>query len=316
MNATTLKNTSAVFDLASLQHERGIPDADFARVCRLGLSGSSWGKIKAGTFPGNAEAAQKKVAAALAFLLSGNAAFPSENGIVVLPHVADLASAVAIARTAKDEHRLAVICGPHGSGKSTALEYVRRQFGGTIIHALPGWQRSYFYFLCAFARGLGMNGDFRGIAQAEPAILARLTESPQLILIDEGNHFNRDSLNFLKSILNQTPSAIVLATLPPDLARMAAENASETRQLLRRAVAICHIGLISSEFVAAIHAALFPAAPITGWPVKIANLANRKDYLDTVCEVLRIASEDGDTEAAIAAVESAKLPALQSRRVA
>lgn len=90
-------------------------------------------------------------------------------------------------------------------------------------------------------RGLGIGGDWRSADDAERSIIQALALSPRLIIIDEANYFSRDSLNFLKTILNETKCCLVLLTIPNHLASMAADCRDEFPQLLRRSVVIIYI---------------------------------------------------------------------------
>ena len=70
MSTPLLNHTPAVLELAEIQHTLGLPDGDFARTVKFIYSGSSWGKIKSGTFSGNADKALRAVKAALDRLVS------------------------------------------------------------------------------------------------------------------------------------------------------------------------------------------------------------------------------------------------------
>lgn len=280
-----MKDAAAVVRLAAIQEARRLPDSDFARVVRLEYSGSSWGKMKAGTWSGNAEKALAAVKRSLALATSGRA-MQSEGEVVLFDHVQEAIDAVEIARGARDEHRLVVIAGHSGSGKSVTGRLLAERFGGEHIHAHPSWAGSYLRCLVEIGRGLGLPGEHRACGVAERAILDALAASPRLIVIDEANHFTRDGLNFLKTLINETRCAVVLCTLPSHLARLAAEHAEESRQLIRRAVAIVHIPPVTSEDVIALHRVLAPEVELGSSTLALASLANKHHRLDTVARVL------------------------------
>lgn len=296
-----LKEHPQVLELKEIQETLGLPDGDFARVVRFAYSGSSWGKIKAGTFAGNPEKALGAVKRALASHRAGGEV-EVRHGLVVLPHVQAALDAVTVARVARDEHRLVLISGEPGAGKSKTAEMLGAEFGGHYLHAHPSWAGSYLRSLIGLARALGMSGDFRSTGAAETGILDHLKASPGLLVIDEANHFSRELVNFLKTILNETRCALVLCTLPGHLARMNAVHSEESRQLLRRAVAIIHIGPVSSADVLAIHSAMYGDVPLGTAAVTLAAAANRMHRVDTICRVFE-ETEPGEADDLPRAIE-------------
>jgi len=126
-------------------------------------------------------------------------------------------------------------------------------------------------------------------------VLDALARSPQLLVVDEANHFSRELVNFLKTILNETRCAILLCTLPGHLARMSAVHSEESRQLLRRAVAIVHVPPVSSADVMALHAGLYADLVLGSAAPAVASAANRLHRLDTVVRIFEEA-EPGEAD--------------------
>lgn len=298
---TTLKDSPAVVELADIQKALGVSDADFVRVVKLSYSGSSWGKIKSGSFPGNEDKALREAKRALAAHRNGGPV-TVRHGDVIFDHIEATIDAVTVARTSADEHKLVIVSGTWGGGKSTTARHISDKFGGHYFHAKPSWAGSYLRALIGIASAIGLGSDFRSVGDAETKVLAALEASPALLIIDEANHFSRDSLNFLKTILNETKCAIVLFTLPGHLARIAATHSEETRQLLRRAVSIVHIGAVSSADVMAIHSGLYPEITLGHAAPAIASCANRHYRMDTVRRIFDEA-DPGDPEDLPRAVE-------------
>jgi hypothetical protein len=110
--------------------------------------------------------------------------------------------------------------------------------------------------------------------------------------VDEGNYFSRYCLNLIKAIANETHCPVVIATLPDDLRRLNAEHNHETRQVIRRAVAIIGIPPVDSAMVSALHAAKFPQVTLNGHTPQVAALANKYHRIDTVVRVF----EEADPE--------------------
>lgn len=297
----TLKDTPAVLELAEIQATLGLPDGDFSRTVKFAYSGSSWGKIKSGTFSGNPEKALRAVKAALnAYRVGGD--IEVLRGHVVFPHIRQAIEAVTVARTATDEHKLVIVCGDSCAGKSVTARILGEEFGGHYMHAHPSWQGSYLRSLIGLARALGLSTEFRSTGAAEMAVLAALEQSPALLVIDEANHFSREFVNFLKTILNETRCCLALFTLPGHLGRLSAMHAEESRQLLRRAVAIIHIPPVSSADVMAMHSGLYADLHLGHAAPSLASAANRLHRLDTVRRIFEEA-EPSDAEDLPRAIE-------------
>ena len=308
-----LKESSAVLELADIQKTLALPDADFVRTVKLAYSGSSWGKIKSGTFSGNEAKALRECKRALASYRTGGPV-TVRLGDVIFDHIEQAVDAVTIARTARDEHKLVIVSGSWGAGKSTAARHILETFGGHYFHAKPSWSGSYLRALIGIATAIGLGNAFRSVGDAETRVLAALEASPALLIIDEANHFSKDSLNFLKTILNETRCAIVLFTLPGHLARIAATHSEETRQLLRRAVSIVHIGPVSSADVMAVHSGLYPEITLGHTAPAIAACANRHYRMDTVRRIFDEAdpNEPADLAQAVDRVERSIKTILQT----
>jgi len=286
MDKHELATSKPVLKLAKIQEELGLGNTEFVRASKFEMAASSWDKIKAGTWAGNCDNALAAVTAALKLQAWQDTDYAVTGDTVVLDHIAEAYDAVDIARRASDEHRLVVVSGGSGAGKSTTCRYLQNSFGGSLINAKPSWERSYMHTLNEIASGLGIAGNWNAAGKAESAIIKTLSISPRLIIIDEANHFNRESLNFLKSVLNETKCCLVLMTLPHHLGRMQADHREEAPQLLRRSVAIIHIPTVTPAEVKAIGHGLYPELDLADSATQIANLANTYHQIDTVRRVL------------------------------
>lgn len=299
MTASELKDHPVVAELIALQQTLALPDQEFARRLKFEYSGSSWGRIRAGTYHGNTEKALRYSREALQrYQVDGGHLPEARGGIVLFSHILDALDAVAVARVSKDEHRLCVVTGEPGAGKTVTLKALIAEHTNSLyMHARPSWGQSYLRGLIGLARGLGLAGTMRSCGQAEDDIISHLVSAPALVLIDEFNHFSKDLINFLKTIINETKSALVVSTLPNHLARMHSQHNEEARQFLRRAVAIVHIGRVTSETVLGLAAVVAPDLALGNRALAIANAANRMKRLDTVKVILE--EIDGADEAAI-----------------
>lgn len=280
-----------VLQLTHLQRSRGLPDADFARVLKFDYTGSVWAKIKAGSFNGSMKKAISAVKRALSIARTGRV-IEASGGIVMFDHVLDAEAAVNIGLAAQDEHRLVFIVGSSGSGKSATLKCLHQKFGGDFMNAHPDWKKSYMSAVTEFAEGLGLCSDFRSVRAAQRAIMDSLKARPRFIAVDEANYFNRDGLDLMKAIANETQCALALGMLPSDLRRMNAEHNHEMRQVIRRAVAIIQLPQVDSEMVKAIHCNQFSNISLGSHAPVLASLANKYHRIDTVVRVF----EDADPE--------------------
>lgn len=294
MTASQLKDHPTVAELARIQSNLGLKNIPFAKTLRLDMHGANWGKILAGNYDGNYSVVLVKLQVALsAYKNQGTG--EAEEGIVILDHVLAAKSSVELSLQAEDEHRLTIIAGPRGSGKSRTLTLLHSKHPGHFMSALPSWSGGYLNFLNKFSVGIGLGGQARSAGQGEDEILSYLSQSGGLICIDEFNYFSPSAINFLKSVLNASQWAIAVATVPHYLSRMASDRqtAQEAAQLLRRAVAIIHISPVTALHVDLIRNALYPHVDLGGSPGEIAAAANRNNRLDSVCAILADA-QDGD----------------------
>jgi len=279
-----LRAFQPVVDLIRLQHQRGLSDADFARSIKLAYSGSVWGKIKNGKFNGSVPRGVRAVEQAVKYISEGHA-LEAAGDVVVFDHIADADAAVLLAKHSEDEHRIVMIAGASGSGKSQTLKFLNGKYGGDMLHAHPSWASSYMSCVTEFAAGIGLTDEFRSARKAEHAIVRDLAERPRLVCVDEANYFNRDGLNLLKTIANETRSFLAIATLPNDLRRLNATHNHETRQVIRRVISIISLPLIDSEMVLAVQGRLFPKVALGSYAPQIVALANKYHRLDTVVRV-------------------------------
>lgn len=309
MTASELKNHPVTQRLVAIQSELGLKDIPFANQLRFGIHGANWGKILAGTYTGSFKAALTKLEIALESYDNPGTG-ETEEGIVVLSHVREACEAMEIAKLTDDEHRIVILVGPRGSGKTRTMTLAHNRFGGNHIEALPSWSGSYFDFLTQFSAELGISIDGRRSKGAfEAAILEALKQEPRAIFIDEFNYFSPAAINFIKAILNRTKCYIMTATIPHFLTRMVADSrtAQESAQLVRRAVAVIHIPAVNERDVIQIQIGLFPDLAISPDHAReIAQAANRHSRLDSVYAILDDAESPADIPKAIARHDRAK----------
>lgn len=287
VTAAELKDWAPLLKLVHIQRAKNVPDGDFVRVAHFEKSGSAWGKMKCGNYNGSISNAVSAIKRALKYVQESRA-IEHEGSTIMFDHVLDAIASVQIAQAnaAKgDEHRITMVVGPSGSGKSSTLDYLHEKFGGDRLEALPDWKKSYMSALADFAAGIGISGAFRRVHQLQDAILEDLVSRPRFIGVDEANYFCREMLDFIKVICNKTHCTLGLATLPDDLRHLNAVHNHEMRQVIRRCVAIIKIPPIDSSMVAAVHDARYSRLNLNGYSPLIATLANKYHRIDTVVRV-------------------------------
>lgn len=287
MNKYELQTHPSSIALQQAQEETQLKDIDFVRRYNFAYSASTWAKIKRGSFSGSCTKALAAIEEALYKTAQPSADFEprAEGKVCLLPHILAADAATELGRCTADEHRLIIITGEPGSGKSTTARYLTNKYNATQIDARPSWSKSYLTCLTQIAAALGATQDYYSASHAENAIIKNLSTSPRLLIIDEANHFCPSALNFLKTLLNETKCVLCLLTLPNHLQKISAQHQEESRQLLRRAIEIIRIPNISTGDVEALISTLYPHLKGCD-PVGIANLANRYAYIDTAIRIL------------------------------
>ena len=286
MTSTELRSHPVVQRLHDIQKSLELKDIPFADQLRLRMHGSNWGKILAGTYTGRFDRALINLTVALEDYEHGSNG-ETEDGIVILDHVRQALDAVDICISNENEHRLVVIAGVRGSGKSRTLQLIHAKHKGYLLSARPSWAGGYLNFLNRFAEGMGLS-ESRSAGAAECLIIDALRDSCGVICIDECNYFSANAINFLKTILNETRWVIAIGTIPFHLNRMASGRATaqESVQLFRRAVAIIHLPAVSIRQIELIARAIYPHLHLNGSSQALATAANRLHRMDSVCQIL------------------------------
>jgi hypothetical protein len=301
MTSTELKNHPTIIRLRQIQTDLSLNDADFRRQLHFKLHHANWGKILAGTYQGDFRKALVNFEVCLDEY-ENQGLGELDDGIVVLKHVKEALDATEIAIAAEDEHRLVIVAGVRGAGKSRTLQLVHSKHGGYLTSARPSWSKSYLNFLNRLAETPGMVlGESRSAGEAESRLLTFMKNNPsQTLCIGEFNYFSSDALGFIKTAINETDWAFVTETIPYHLNRMASDRstAQESAQLLRRVVAIIKIPPVSELTVESIRKAMFPGLKLEGFLSQIATAANQLDRIDSVCQILLDADPDDPADIA------------------
>lgn len=154
----------------------------------------------------------------------------------------DFANAVAVSSSVirlmqqTGEDRLLILEGPTGSGKTTVKKLMVAKFPGKIVavDANVAWS-SVTSALMEICQALGDKRD--ELRQNKGNLKHRATEllnrSNVILWIDESHHMTGDVLNLLKTFMNESDSAFVIAGIDTLWAKLTARYFEEAKQLLQ-----------------------------------------------------------------------------------
>ena len=164
------------------------------------------------------------------------------NGVILEPiyeleHVTRTRLSVTECMQERGNDRFITIEGPTGSGKTESLNFIEERWPNVVIRveANESWSVGNNP-LRAMVVGLLQVADRsvdtpRNMVDCIAKLLGILNARKRILLIDEGHHIGAQGLNFLKTIINQTPTVIVLAAIPVLFSRLERKAYEECRQL-------------------------------------------------------------------------------------
>lgn len=114
---------------------------------------------------------------------------------------------------ARKRRLLAAFCLPAGMGKSIALEAIRDSTPGAILLTATHTRGSVKSFLQLWARLLGV-GEGGRAEDIQDRIVARLSDTDRLILVDECHKLKVSTLDVIREIFDACRCPIVLAGTP------------------------------------------------------------------------------------------------------
>lgn len=201
----------------------------------LGVSKSTVSLFLGGTYGGN----NQELARNLEQLLSMGAA---RRATAQAPKIClDVRNTIEIEQTAKIAHvqkSIALIYGPAGCGKSTALRHYASAIHGVIyveadatVNTVRGILKLILFAMGAEARG--------STADLMQCILGKLRGTGQLLILDEAQHLNERSFDAIRAINDKAHIGIVYAGNPSVLKRMYGRKAEEFDQVYSRTTYKC-----------------------------------------------------------------------------
>jgi DNA transposition AAA+ family ATPase len=192
--------------LKKLMEERGLSQYAVARG--TGMSPASVNQYLQDKYPGPAKNIEEKV---VSFLERKEA----EGKIVPRPGFVQTSVAKKIHKIMKDagvEGDLAVITGPSGVGKTTAIDNFAKQ-DQTVVLVKADVSFSVGGIVEEIAEALGISTRGRIRVKVKRVINA-LKNSGRLLIIDEAELLNVKSLEILRKIYDETKCGMVLSGMP------------------------------------------------------------------------------------------------------
>lgn len=130
--------------------------------------------------------------------------------------------------------RVILLEGDSGLGKSSALTQLQHKYGQRILitEATEVWGDNPNAFLGSVLEALGVRELALSREGRLRQVVTKLREHRMALAIDEAHHLGPHCLNTCKTLVNQTPSEIVLLALPTLWRRLERAAYEEVKQLL------------------------------------------------------------------------------------
>ncbi len=130
--------------------------------------------------------------------------------------------------------RLILLEGESGLGKSKALTLLQRKYGQRIlvIEATDVWDDNPNALLGAVLESLGVKELAVSREGRLRQVVTKLSEHRMALAIDEAHHLGPVCLNCCKTLINRTPSEILLVALPTLWRRLERGAYEEVKQLM------------------------------------------------------------------------------------
>lgn len=150
----------------------------------------------------------------------------------------ETALAVAQLIRQRGKRRLVVIQGGSGAGKTSALSLIAAKYPGTChrVDANEGWKSPLAAYR-AIARALGAKSRDGGnpVSAGDwlELIVAHVGQARPILLLDEGHHMTGQTLNGIKSMINETGLRVVIAAIGTLWDKLQRAANQEAMQLVR-----------------------------------------------------------------------------------
>jgi DNA transposition AAA+ family ATPase len=209
---------------------------------KLSISETVWYRIKAGKYQAEDHSrVLRKISHDLADILDNHQIAGSINKKRILPlsHITDTRDALNMAFS-DERNRIVIVLADTGGGKTMIARSIERDFASRVakVEATETWRKSYLAGIhdISIASGIEKPSDNTRVAQND--LISTHKDAPRIVVIDEGNYFGAACLNLVKTIVNQTPSIVVILAMPVLWKTITKNSNQEARQLRNRAAAI------------------------------------------------------------------------------
>lgn len=216
-------------------------DKTFA-TAKLSVSETVWYRIKNGKYQADDHSrVLRKITADLSGIIDSEALTGSikRKRILPLSYVTEARDALNMA-FAEERNRIVIVLADTGGGKTTIAKSIERDFSSrtSMVEATETWRNSYLAGIQDISRSCGIPEPKNNTRVAQDDLITELKKNPRIIIIDEGNYFGAACLNLVKTIVNQTPSIVVILAMPKLWKTITFARNEEARQLRNRAAAI------------------------------------------------------------------------------
>lgn len=247
--------------IAALQTRLGLTkDVEFCKDSDV--HPATWGQLKRGVYPGRVAALIARMTSFAALVEELHAKKGEDRGLrlhagegfVKFDEYRTLKAAAHNILSAADlgsENKCIWVVGRTGAGKDAcANQLMGEGFASWKFTARPSWRHRYMPALLRIAQGLKIAKKLRGVAAAESAILNYLNDGHKgLLLFTEVELLCKDTLDFFRSILNETPCGIVIFITPEYYERLRERGDTGTVQLFRRSELVIQLREVTDERV-------------------------------------------------------------------
>lgn len=246
--------------IKDLQTRLGLTkDVDFCRDCDV--HPATWGQLKRGVYPGKVSALLQRMTAFAALVEELHAQKAGDRGLRLHEHsgfvrfseydsLNTAAKNILSAADLGSENKCIWVVGRTGAGKDACANHLMSEgFTTWKFTARPSWRHRYMPALLRIASGLKIAKKLRGVAAAETAILDYLDAHKGLLLFTEVELLCKDTLDFFRSVLNETACGIVIFITPEYYERLRERGDTGTVQLFRRSELVIHLKEITDDRV-------------------------------------------------------------------
>lgn len=130
--------------------------------------------------------------------------------------------------------RVVIATAPSGMGKTRAAHLARERLGARAVwaEADPTWTQAPA-MLAGLARALGHREPPDGAARCLAIVRERLQSGRTALFLDEAHHLGPNTLDVVKTLVNQTPGEFILLAIPSLWRKLEAQSYEQARQLIR-----------------------------------------------------------------------------------